>query len=172
MRGEDSCDNPPSSSIRETPPRAWGRQLERRMYGHEPRNTPTCVGKTPPYLCPFLPCRKHPHVRGEDSAGQLLLRMILETPPRAWGRPSNCGRGCPRPRNTPTCVGKTTLDFIRSLSSWKHPHVRGEDYVARPDRRPLLETPPRAWGRRENEGFTPENDRNTPTCVGKTLRDY
>lgn len=50
----------------------------------------------------------------------------------------------------------------------KHPHVRGEDprqytIIGRD-----LETPPRAWGRRPPTTLCKEQDRNTPTCVGKT----
>ncbi len=52
--------------------------------------------------------------------------------------------------------------------TWKHPHVRGEDYAFS-----LLvpadeETPPRAWGRLVLSMVWVAFERNTPTCVGKT----
>ena len=36
----------------------------------------------------------------------------------------------------------------------------------------MLETPPRAWGRRGSTPPAPIAARNTPTCVGKTLLTY
>ena len=98
--------------------------------------------------------------------------MVLETPPRAWGRPVISGLIIRAWGNTPTCVGKTPpLDaLVKNL--WKHPHVRGEDCHAVYGNRPAQETPPRTWGRPEAMRRAGEKYRNTPTCVGKTLRDY
>ena len=112
------------------------------------RNTPTCVGKTPPYRHGRRHSRKHPHVRGEDSVVAL-------------GIPGGC-------RNTPTCVGKT---YPRPLSAqiWqKHPHVRGEDFARVWAAAWTMETPPRAWGRPCPGRNRKRPDGNTPTCVGKT----
>ena len=67
VRGEDSTKISCCFSVRETPPRAWGRRGGAINQNVNVRNTPTCVGKT------FLPgehfgvFRKHPHVRGEDK---------------------------------------------------------------------------------------------------------
>ena len=75
-------------------------------------------------------------------------------------------------RNTPTCVGKTFPISNLSRLQEKHPHVRGEDVLAtRRIPRPI-ETPPRAWGRLGEAASQTAGNRNTPTCVGKTLRDY
>ena len=86
-------------------------------------------------------------------------------------------------------MGKTTQPGPRSPTTWKHPHVRGED-MADPKKRPEVEeTPPRAWGRPTklfpkvpstwkhphvrgedcamSKAPNP-SPRNTPTCVGKT----
>ena len=71
-------------------------------------------------------------------------------------------------RNTPTCVGKTRV-FPRLLSTdKKHPHVRGEDGKNHAAPKRGMETPPRAWGRRDPLCVGVPKIRNTPTCVGKT----
>ena len=46
--------------------------------------------------------------------------------------------------------------------------MRGEDGQRWPRRAIGAETPPRAWGRQAKAMPVPEDDRNTPTCVGKT----
>ncbi len=51
-------------------------------------NTPTCVGKTAESLLALRDAEKHPHVRGEDDAETMQEALIMETPPRAWGRQS------------------------------------------------------------------------------------
>ena len=34
--------------------------------------------------------KKHPHVHGEDAVYKKFHFLLLETPPRAWGRLSEC----------------------------------------------------------------------------------
>ena len=132
MRGEDLGYFGSCLALAETPPRAWGRRCGQCHCFSLYRNTPTCVGKTPKDRSPSASKKKHPHVRGEDRLHGDDTRHSMETPPRAWGRPSwhNSNR---------TAIGK-------------HPHVRGEDAC-------------RLCLRCGLSG-------NTPTCVGKTLRDY
>ena len=52
----------------------------------------------------------------------------------------------------------------------KHPHVRGEDKRESTPRIIFPETPPRAWGRHAESLGYEANNRNTPTCVGKTYQ--
>ncbi len=152
----------------ETPPRAWGRPQACNKGSFFSRNTPTCVGKT---LCqPLLTRRsqKHPHVRGEDTSDSSPSTRLSETPPRAWGRPSDFELNIFDGGNTPTCVGKTHQTAFYDANKKKHPHVRGEDLQSHASMAMMPETPPRAWGRL---GFTQcfaSQRRNTPTCVGKT----
>ncbi len=51
--------------------------------------------------------KKHPHVRGEDAQGRDAVQVLLETPPRAWGRLAHQITALVLDGNTPTCVGKT-----------------------------------------------------------------
>ena len=132
----------------ETPPHAWGRRFPLPCTRTRRRNTPTCVGKTT-HRCNPSRCRgKHPHMRGEDDPYLPAPLKLAETPPHAWGRRAPAVP-VPQPSgNTPTCVGKTTIQRNRTKST--------------------AETPPHAWGRRSRDEDIPARARNTPTCVGKT----
>ena len=167
-RGEDLSDALKLAYQQETPPRAWGRRVERQVGEHYAGNTPTGVGKTSRRCrCPHSG-RKHPHGRGEDPCWRRWSGRCPETPPRAWGRPGRPWRRELPSRNTPTGVGKT-IGGRRNRRTWlKHPHGRGED-------RPLAmrsmlrkETPPRAWGRPVLLDVVQTALGNTPTGVGKT----
>ncbi|SMG63126.1 conserved hypothetical protein [methanotrophic bacterial endosymbiont of Bathymodiolus sp.] len=61
------------------------------------------------------------------------------------------------------------LNVKNTTTMWKHPHGRGEDFVASSACSAVEETPPRAWGRLEDRVTTLERTGNTPTGVGKTL---
>ena len=176
----------------ETPPRAWGRRTTARQKLKHLGNTPTCVGKTEHRAGKIRWQWKHPHVRGEDNGGGWGDAVGAETPPRAWGRLHHDSRRDCMNRNTPTCVGKTMPDDVQGVllrntptcvgktrwpSKWaetakKHPHVRGEDTKSHASTTMSAETPPRAWGRLKVLPKYCRFFRNTPTCVGKTLRDY
>ncbi len=166
--GEDKSPLAPATERRETPPRAWGRLLLRHTRLHKAGNTPTCVGKTPAQAYQTSQGWKHPHVRGEDGRPPKSNHHQPETPPRAWGRPSTSSAGASGRGNTPTCVGKTELITETAAALRKHPHVRGEDPISSLAFHFLIETPPRAWGRRAGPCAPAMTSRNTPTCVGKT----
>ena len=92
----------------ETPPRTWGRQSFGQARKRIKRNTPTHVGKTVPRITHGACRGKHPHARGEDVMSPFYLLMILETPPRTWGRRPAAMEAGITSRNTPTHVGKTS----------------------------------------------------------------
>ena len=71
------------------------------------RNTPTGVGKTFAPQIRGVQAQKHPHGRGEDRSLPWKLANLIETPPRAWGRPLGRLTNGQVYRNTPTGVGKT-----------------------------------------------------------------
>ena len=126
------------------------------------------MGKTTSRKLICVSLQKHPHVRGEDPGVSPGPRFEAETPPRAWGRLSPFILFVCRPRNTPTCVGKTRTRRGPSCLTWKHPHVRGEDESNSLPTLSISETPPRAWGRLDCESYAVCQLGNTPTCVGKT----
>ena len=147
-RGEDVYRGSEVWLLLETPPRAWGRPFRNWRWEMRRRNTPTGVGKTRSPSCHWRRMEKHPHGRGEDAAFFSIAASILETPPRAWGRPWRRPGGGWSARNTPTGVGKTAVTADTRAAS--------------------CETPPRAWGRLSRESFGRRKTRNTPTGVGKT----
>ena len=53
--------------------------------------------------------------------------MMIETPPRAWGRPLCSIHELVVAGNTPTGVGKTKTYYAVNMLKKKHPHGRGED---------------------------------------------
>ncbi len=167
-RGEDEHQALHKRKLGETPPRAWGRRVEKMQGGGNEGNTPTGVGKTTLRLRWKSGRWKHPHGRGEDVASKRAFISGLETPPRAWGRQQKTYWAPPNRGNTPTGVGKTLVKSAEVDKHEKHPHGRGEDKLNRFRNLNLSETPPRAWGRREAD--TPDYAfiGNTPTGVGKT----
>lgn len=132
------------------------------------RNTPTGVGKTWGSGSRGSLAGKHPHRRGEDRPWKKLAPNCTETPPQAWGRRTHRITTPVLARNTPTGVGKTRVWAASPTVQQKHPHGRGEDRHAAGRAYGVIETPPRAWGRRyvrvDDQGVT----RNIPTGVGKT----
>ena len=102
----------------ETPPRAWGRRWPALLALTTCGNTPTGVGKTPPSVHPMCRARKHPHGRGEDALTMPASQQNLETPPRAWGRPSPRVAVDADVGNTPTGVGKTDGGITGTKNSY------------------------------------------------------
>ena len=108
-------------------------------------------------------------MRGEDVDLGQGIGADAETPPLARGRQS--GRRLLRrvEGNTPACAGKTSVPITLSITSGKHPRLRGEDaenstiYVL------PSETPPLARGRHKTSSEAKEAGGNTPACAGKTL---
>ena len=167
-RGEDITLTNKGDYVQGTPPRAWGRLLCFNVLGLYIRNTPTGVGKTTRSGAPRGASRNHPHGRGEDFCIVRSATALLETPPRAWGRPLVVELGRLEKRNTPTGVGKTCQKLLKIAIIEKHPHGRGEDRSARVRAWVVSETPPRAWGRPTSVYFWRGVFGNTPTGVGKT----
>ena len=133
------------------------------------RNTPTGVGKTTSTTKRKAARQKHPHGRGEDAMTSALVWYVIETPPRAWGRPKGRKALLKLIGNTPTGVGKTNCLVYLLLKFKKHPHGRGEDKEPHTALEDILETPPRAWGRHNGRTTHESLKRNTPTGVGKTM---
>ena len=126
-RGEDETGEGLVRWSTETPPRAWGRRMIARDFRVHIGNTPTGVGKTWPHPSAARHRQKHPHGRGEDFVVCLVLLVVQETPPRAWGRLTLKNHAAADGGNTPTGVGKTEHGLIKDRLSRKHPHGRGED---------------------------------------------
>ena len=116
----------------------------------------------------------HPHVRGDGGHRRVHNRLLLGSPPRAWGRLPGLKDSHGVQRFTPTCVGTA----VRGRREWRqtavHPHVRGDGVRSSSYRRSLCGSPPRAWGRRDQQELRHLVERFTPTCVGTAIdrRNY
>ena len=109
-RGEDWHARAHVHAFRETPPRTWGRPKFVIVEFTNKGNTPTHVGKTGAGYSLGIGQAKHPHARGEDRSSSPVSRRTRETPPRTWGRQPLIRDGDFILGNTPTHVGKTTLN--------------------------------------------------------------
>ena len=132
-----------------SPPRAWGRRMDRRGRSRgSVRFTPTCVGTTARAALSSCSASVHPHVRGDDRGGSMMSFHAFGSPPRAWGRPGGEEDG------EDECL--------------VHPHVRGDDRQIGRNCLAQYGSPPRAWGRPDRLAMRSSTFRFTPTCVGTT----
>jgi len=167
-RGENSPCQTLAVPSAETPPRTWGKRIcvINREWPH--RNTPTHVGKTHSTCAAQIHLEKHPHARGENREVVIQATLIMETPPRTWGKPLPGFLWLSVSRNTPTHVGKTMVRIINGEKQSKHPHARGENTCFQSQAILSQETPPRTWGKLPERRGNRRVWRNTPTHVGKT----
>ena len=148
LRGEDMPFRIDPERTEETPPLTRGRHLEPTRADGVARNTPAYAGKTAlrsPIVSFF---RKHPRLRGEDSA-----------PHPASLSPQ---------RNTPAYAGKTEKQADDARGLQKHPRLRGEDGEELTGEELEAETPPLTRGRRQAVATVIADSRNTPAYAGKT----
>jgi len=136
------------------------------------RFTPTCVGKIAYYRPALSGQSVHPHVRGEDLCERGRCSQSRGSPPRAWGRLNSCLFHSAIGRFTPTCVGKIKKSVLMFVVPSVHPHVRGEDDMAKHEINGIHGSPPRAWGRLNVAFIVFLLFRFTPTCVGKISRGF
>ncbi len=168
VRGENLCGVQVRGQRRGTSPRAWGKPEARSAAWAEQRNIPTCVGKTSSGKSSSVVKPEHPHVRGENRLTRLNILRIVGTSPRAWGKHQHLHCGVVRPRNIPTCVGKTLRQGRSGCPGPEHPHVRGENIRVNFFLTSFYGTSPRAWGKPYLMMSSLIAFRNIPTCVGKT----
>ena len=77
-----------------------------------------------------------------------------------------------RVRFTPTYVGKTLSGDVSGHMPAVHPHIRGEDAIGFGSSVAGVGSPPHTWGRRVVQEEGKEDQRFTPTYVGKTSAKY
>ena len=82
---------------------------------------------------------------------------------RGAGSQSNGGGGL-----IPACAGKTTAACARTLKSWAHPRVCGENVLGGRFRFGDMGSSPRVRGKHSCRVIPPSRDRLIPACAGKT----
>ena len=100
-----------------------------------------------------------------------ISSVLMETPPRTWGRRLGYTLPIRAWGNTPTHVGKTGMCRPVPRCDQKHPHARGEDLASVHSVQYGKETPPRTWGRPAHPWSYESGWGNTPTHVGKTFSE-
>ena len=111
----------------------------------------------------------HPHGRGDNWQSSTRARIVIGSPPRAWGQSPRCSARRCCSRFTPTGVGTMQRASASVGVSAVHPHGRGDNAATSLRRAAVNGSPPRAWGQsvavsEDNDGF-----RFTPTGVGTML---
>ncbi len=158
-----------SMSASGSPPRLWGKPLDRDLNAAINRFTPTPVGKTSRGARSRGRFEVHPHACGENTSGLTVIAAARGSPPRLWGKLLAGGRWGTPGRFTPTPVGKTGSPFGMAASEAVHPHACGENDSARCDSFVERGSPPRLWGKQNGRIRALQARRFTPTPVGKTF---
>ena len=149
-------------------PRAWGSRSGTARTRVPRRSIPTCVGLTSDEKTPTPGLTVHPHVRGAHGDVVAAASPPAGPSPRAWGSLTRVHARVGGAWSIPTCVGLTTITFLRCSFRAVHPHVRGahgERAVIFGYRRGPS---PRAWGSPGPRCRGTGSPRSIPTCVGLT----
>ena len=132
--------------------------------------TPTSVGKSVSLVPPLLGPGTYPHVRGEETSRSSPSSSPVDLPPRPWGgdllRLSNLAEAGP----TPTSVGRRMSAWSSIAFARTYPHVRGEEFCQRVNRRSPRDLPPRPWGGVLGTETSEFPQGPTPTSVGRSAR--
>ncbi len=125
-RGEKCPNNPASSIISGSSPRAWGKALFKLNSHDLSRIIPTGVGKRTPRLKLSIVHLDHPHGRGEKQWHLLAVWEVVGSSPRAWGKVFPRWITMSSIRIIPTGVGKRNPLPVSGDVESDHPHGRGE----------------------------------------------
>ncbi len=152
-----------------TPPRLWGKRMNRAVMRRKWRYTPTPVGKTCSQRTSRPSLSVHPHACGENGVGVAVHVAPFRytptpvgktslagaakcadtgTPPRLWGKRRPLIAKLFVARYTPTPVGKTGTLSSSNSATTVHPHACGENAAYAINRVINSGTPPRLWGKR------------------------
>ena len=131
--------------------------------------TPTYVGSTNTSCSTIIPFWDHPHVCGQYLICFWYNYYQLGSPPRMWVVPFFKIFSRDFTRITPTYVGSTALDKIRSGCVKDHPHVCGQYTYSVSKPVMVGGSPPRMWVVPPEYNIHLCPFRITPTYVGSTL---
>ncbi len=146
--GENFCCTGMPSDRRGSPPRLWGKL-------------------SPPFALP-PPDSVHPHACGENVWQAQQRPAIVGSPPRLWGKHRASAFLIASSRFTPTPVGKTACRMGGRNGDAVHPHACGENAPMRYQHCHRFGSPPRLWGKHNENLLEVRFRRFTPTPVGKT----
>ena len=168
-RGDNLHPPPPAPGLIGSPPRAWGQQARLRAARLPTRFTPTGVGTTQTRGWGSGGRTVHPHGRGDNLIGTVVVFSRCGSPPRAWGQQHRGARAGATARFTPTGVGTTWCSAKPAPAKPVHPHGRGDNRQIASRSPEFGGSPPRAWGQLTLSHDLTDNLRFTPTGVGTTM---
>ena len=192
MRGRDTWDTRPCSSIGITPayagkrhvcnapckgmgdhPRVCGEeQAPGRLCSDRRRITPAYAGKRPAAWAGAWRTGDHPRVCGEKVVLSIFLVPLMGSPPRVRGKALRFFLIRPSPGITPACAGKSPERFSHPSPSRDHPRVCGEKTFLYAVSLPDSGSPPRVRGKVSTKIKNVSCKGITPACAGKSERFY
>ena len=149
MRGRDTWDTRPCSSIGITPAYAGKRHV---------CNAP-CKGMG-----------DHPRVCGEEARSVGRGVAHRGSPPRVRGKGCVIHFSCPPYGITPACAGKSHIPNTCVTTTWDHPRVCGEKAIVKSPSDKLKGSPPRVRGKGLLQMAGRSEPGITPACAGKSFR--
>ena len=138
-----------SATASGSPPRARGRQPDRRLYVVERRFTPAGAGTAARKRRPTVTTSVHPRGRGDGTVEQAEQTRRGGSPPRARGRRRDKAEQARRPRFTPAGAGTATRRPYYGSRCPVHPRGRGDGLMTGAKDVNYSGSPPRARGRRD-----------------------
>ena len=152
-----------------SPPHVWGKLRKHKRGKSCRRITPTCVGKALPVPDYKFQLWDHPHMCGESLSYWHSSQGSRGSPPHVWGKQSCIALTPASSRITPTCVGKARIRATIPRLLRDHPHMCGESLPKEIRDEINKGSPPHVWGKRKTAPKISNEERITPTCVGKAL---
>ena len=110
--GEKSVSRPACPSVKGSPPRVRGKEIQRLHALSSPGITPACAGKRRQHKSDKESPRDHPRVCGEKFVTVTVYTRVLGSPPRVRGKGPAKPFSTRMKRITPACAGKSSR-FLR-----------------------------------------------------------
>ena len=168
IRGENHRDLRRGRFFLETSPHTRGEPSAAVSVLDRPGNIPAYAGRTIYGEDVNLDAEKHPRIRGENAAAAQRSRTALETSPHTRGEPVLSGEADELSRNIPAYAGRTSSWVIPSLAIWKHPRIRGENWLPKESCTIAPETSPHTRGEHRRSVFMRARQGNIPAYAGRT----
>ena len=170
VRGEKPLFSCRLETVRGSPPRARGEELEALDKIPAVRITPACAGRSFIFCNAATISSHHPRVCGEKLTGKNSAQTEKGSPPRVRGEGPPARGYARRSRITPACAGRRGRRLLVPRADWDHPRVCGEKAVQRICRAPCGGSPPRVRGEGIRGCAAGAARGITPACAGRRDR--
>ena len=168
IRGENHRDLRRGRFFLETSPHTRGEPSAAVSVLDRPGNIPAYAGRTIYGEDVNLDAEKHPRIRGENHLARLQVRNHAETSPHTRGERCCCATQPDSPGNIPAYAGRTRLEDPNGGCTWKHPRIRGENWLPKESCTIAPETSPHTRGEHASTLGRWKDNRNIPAYAGRT----